>query len=84
MRTKITANTDTFYKVLVFKFNLELIGILDNFHLSFFTFLLLVCHSTDPEVHSVLHTAQKMKFTSKDFFSNCDQIRSSCVVGHIY
>ena len=26
---------------------------------------------------NLVHTAQKMKFSIKDFFSNCDQIRSS-------
>ena len=28
---------------------------------------------------SNLHTAQKMKFSIKDFFSKCDQIRSCAV-----
>ena len=30
------------------------------------------------------NTAQKMKFSIKDFFSKCDQIRRKCGLGHIY
>ena len=33
---------------------------------------------------NVLNTAQKMKFSIKDFFSKCDQIRRNCGLGHIY
>ena len=38
---------------------------------------------------NLYHTAQKMKFSIKEFFSKCDQIRSflfsvSCGFGHIY
>ena len=29
-------------------------------------------------------TAQKMKFSNKNFFSKCDQIRSSYGFGYIY
>ena len=29
-------------------------------------------------------TAQKMKFSIKDFFSKCDQIAGNCGFGHIY
>ena len=32
----------------------------------------------------IIITAQKMKFSSKDFFSKCDQILSNCRFGHIY
>ena len=35
------------------------------------------CHLTYP-------TAQKMKFSIKDFFSKGDQILISCKFGHIY
>ena len=30
------------------------------------------------------YTAQKMKFSIKDFYSKCDQIHSSCGFGHIF
>ena len=32
----------------------------------------------------VTHTAWKMKFSIKDFFSKCDQIAGNCRFGHIY
>ena len=38
-------------------------------------------HSTHP---IVLTTAQKMKFSIKDVFSKCDQIRSFLRFGHIH
>ena len=31
-----------------------------------------------------INTAQKMKFSIKDFFSKCDQIWKELRVGHIY
>ena len=33
---------------------------------------------------AVTTTAQKMKFSFKDFFSKCEQIRGTCGFGHIY
>ena len=38
---------------------------------------------TTDEVHKK-RTAQKMKFSVKDFFSKYDQIRSFLWIGHIY
>ena len=31
-----------------------------------------------------VHTAEKVKFSIKDFFSKCDQTAVSCGFGHIY
>ena len=33
---------------------------------------------------SMYDTALKMKFSFKDFFSKCDQIRKKLHIGHIY
>ena len=43
---------------------------------AFYTFVLQVIFSVTPVSVSSMFTAQKMKFSIKDFFSKCDQIRS--------
>ena len=44
--------------------------------------------TTGPQMHFLKHfceeTLQKMKFSIKDFFTNCDQIRRKLRFGHIY
>ena len=43
---------------------------------AFYTFVLQVIFSVTPVSVSSMFTAHKMKFSIKDFFSKCDQIRS--------
>ena len=50
----------------------------------------LCVRHTDKSLHTYFAgkkaqiTAQKMKFSIKDFFSKCDQIRRFLQIGHIY
>ena len=54
--------------------------------LCFLKFILLYLHGKNKKnirhIFETLH--KKMKFSIKDFFSKCDQIRSNCGFGHIY
>ena len=44
----------------------------------------LACTESVETTHRIHITAQKMKFSIKDFFSKCDQIRRKRQFGHIY